>query len=66
MKWVASRKARLLRMIEDGSLTELDAYIKYGITGPELREWQEAYENRGLTGLKVNYSDRKRRGYVRK
>lgn len=52
MKWVASRKARLIRAIEDGETTDMDAYIMYGITGPELAEWRRLYETHGLKGLR--------------
>lgn len=53
MKWVASRKARLLHAIEDGEMTDMDAYIKYGVTGPELKEWREKYNKYGMRGLRV-------------
>lgn len=55
MKWVASRKARLIRAIEDGEMTDLDAYIAYGITKPELDEWREKYTKFGLRGLRVTH-----------
>lgn len=55
MKWVASRKARLIRAIEDGEMTDLDAYIQWGITGPELEEWRKRYAEYGLHGLRVTH-----------
>lgn len=60
MNWVASRKARLLHAIYDGEMTEMDAYINYGITGPELSEWRKLYEKHGINGLKTTKMQRYR------
>ncbi len=57
--WTASRKARLIRAIEDCEFTDMDAFILYGITGPELDEWRKNYEQYGLRGLKITKAKKK-------
>ena len=52
-RWVASRKADVVRAIRDGILTRLDACMRYRLSDEELRLWERAIDAAGTPGLRV-------------
>lgn len=63
MRWTSSRKAKVLQQIENGTITEADAWNKWKISAPELTEWRRAFAERGLHGLKTTKLPRRRTIY---
>lgn len=56
-RWVASRKAAVIRAVLHGLITQAEAERRYGLSEEEFREWVRAYSQQGLNGLKA--TDRK-------
>ena len=52
-RWVARRKAAVLRAITIGTLTRADACARYRISEAELRLWEHAVACAGVPGLRV-------------
>ncbi len=52
-RWVARRKAAVLRGIANGVLTRAEACSRYGISEAELRLWERAVACAGVPGLRV-------------
>lgn len=52
-RWVARRKAAILKAIEDGRLTRAEACARYHISEAELRLWERAVAFAGVPGLRV-------------
>jgi hypothetical protein len=52
MRWVKSRKVAVINEHLSG-LSEEVIYLKYGITGPELREWVRKYKTFGEYSLRI-------------
>jgi hypothetical protein len=52
-RWTASDKERLLREIDTGLLTNVEAMERYEISAEELTNWQRAFAERGLEALKA-------------
>ncbi len=53
MRWVASRKAAVVRGIAAGLLERDEALQMYGLSGDELDSWQNAVESHGEAALKA-------------
>ena len=52
-RWVARRKAAVVKAIADGKLGRVEACTRYGISDVELRLWERAIACAGVPGLRV-------------
>jgi Protein of unknown function (DUF1153) len=52
-RWVASRKAVVVRAVVYGLIPESEALSRYGLSEEEFRIWRTAVERHGDQGLKV-------------
>lgn len=52
-RWVASRKADVVRAIRDGIVSRVDACTRYRLSDEELRLWERAIDAAGTPGLRV-------------
>ena len=52
-RWVASRKAAVVRGVTHGLITLADALEKYGLSEDEFAEWKNAVETHGEAALKA-------------
>ena len=52
-RWVASRKAAVVRAVEIGLITREDALNEYEISGEELDAWHALVERHGEVALKA-------------
>ena len=52
-RWVASRKAAVVRGVMYGLITQADAEKRYGISSDEFREWVMAVTKHGEEALKA-------------
>ncbi|MFY9210677.1 MAG: DUF1153 domain-containing protein [Aestuariivita sp.] len=52
-RWVASRKARVVRGVLYGLITQEDALARYGISPDEFQEWLVAVSEHGEEALKA-------------
>ncbi|NMM46353.1 DUF1153 domain-containing protein [Rhodospirillaceae bacterium KN72] len=52
-RWVASRKAQIVRALDRGVLDEQEACDRYGLTLEELNGWRSALSVHGEEGLLV-------------
>ena len=52
-RWVASRKADIVRAIRSGALSRADACSQYLLSDEELRLWERALDTIGVAGLRV-------------
>ena len=59
-RWVASRKACVVRAIEAGLLSRDDALARYDLSEEELGGWQSAVEQHGVAALKATTLQRYR------
>ena len=59
-RWVASRKAAVVRAVEGGLISEDEAIRMYDLTGEELESWQSAVEEHGEAALKATALQRYR------
>lgn len=54
-RWVASRKAKVVRAVLYGLLTQAEALKAYGLSDEEFREWVRAVQVHGEEGLKTTH-----------
>lgn len=59
-RWVASRKAAVVRAIAGGLISEEDACAMYDLSPEELESWHAAVELHGETALKATTIQRYR------
>ncbi len=59
-RWVASRKAAVVRAVASGLITRDDALATYGLTGEEFDSWQSAVAVHGEAALKATALQRYR------
>ena len=59
-RWVASRKARVVRAVAFGLLPLKEALERYGLSEEEFSAWRTAVERHGEKGLKVTTIQRYR------
>ena len=59
-RWVASRKAAVVRAVASGLISRDDALKTYGLTEEELDGWQSAVEEHGEAALKATALQRYR------
>jgi hypothetical protein len=52
-RWVASRKAVVVKAVVYGLIPESEALDRYGLSEEEFRIWRTAVERHGDQGLKV-------------
>ncbi|WP_300518565.1 DUF1153 domain-containing protein [Aliiroseovarius sp.] len=52
-RWVASRKAAVVKGVTHGLITLADALTLYGLSEEEYSEWAGAVENHGEAALKA-------------
>jgi hypothetical protein len=52
-RWVASRKASVVRAVQFGLLSQEQAIDRYGLSAEELTEWVSAATAHGEDALKV-------------
>ncbi|RGP37781.1 CtrA inhibitor SciP [Pseudotabrizicola alkalilacus] len=52
-RWVASRKAVVVRAVIHGLITEAEALERYALSEEEFALWRQAVEQHGETALKV-------------
>jgi hypothetical protein len=53
LRWVASRKAAVVRGVAAGLIEREEALQLYGLSGDELDSWQNAVETHGEAALKT-------------
>jgi hypothetical protein len=59
-RWVARRKAVVVRAVEHGLLSRADALERYGLSDEEFDSWQHAVMAHGVEALKVTTLQRYR------
>lgn len=59
-RWVASRKAAVVRAVTFGLISRESAIETYGLTEEEFEAWQSAVENHGESALKATSIQRYR------
>lgn len=59
-RWVASRKAAVVRAVRHGLISRDEALSRYELSGEELDAWQLAVENHGEVALKATAIQRYR------
>jgi hypothetical protein len=52
-RWVASRKAIVVRAVLHGLISESEALARYALSEEEFTLWRKAVESHGEKGLKV-------------
>lgn len=52
-RWVARRKAVVVRAVSGGLITEAEACELYGLSTEELHAWRVAMETHGTRGLRA-------------
>jgi hypothetical protein len=59
-RWVASRKAAVVRALRHGLLTREEAIAAYGLSEEELDAWRDAVDRHGEAALKATALQRYR------
>lgn len=59
-RWVASRKAAVVRGVLSGLISESDARKRYALSEEELQEWINAVSDHGEAALKATMLQRYR------
>lgn len=59
-RWVASRKAAVVRAVTHGLLAREDALETYGLSDEEFTEWEQAVARHGEAALKATSLQRYR------
>lgn len=57
-RWVASRKAAVVRAVTHGLIARDEALARYGLSAEELDSWHSQFERHGEAGLKVTRAPR--------
>lgn len=52
-RWVASRKAIVIKAVESGLITRKAALERYALSDEEFELWQKAIQDHGIDALKV-------------
>ena len=53
LRWVASRKAAVVRAVHHGLLSSAEAVATYGLSKEELDAWTEAVQRHGEAALRA-------------
>lgn len=64
-RWIASRKAQVVKAVEDGVMKIDDALERYDLTLEEFCSWQRRMERDGVPGLRIKWLQKDRGGYRR-
>ena len=59
-RWVASRKAAVVRAVTSGLITRNEALERYALSDEEFAEWETAVDQHGETALKATALQRYR------
>ena len=59
-RWVASRKAIVVKAVQHGLITEASARERYSLSEEEFSAWREAVEMHGEGALKITQLQRYR------
>lgn len=59
-RWVARRKAAVVRAVQYGLISQDEAESRYALSAEEFEEWRRAVENHGEVALKVTCLQRYR------
>lgn len=59
-RWVASRKAAVLRAVQSGLITRKEALERYSLSDEEFTEWEMAVGTHGEAALKATALQRYR------
>lgn len=60
-RWVKSRKLAVIKAIEDGTLTDEQACLRYNLSQEELDSWKRALNRFGPGALRTTHINRYRR-----
>ncbi|TCP63403.1 uncharacterized protein DUF1153 [Rhodovulum bhavnagarense] len=52
-RWVASRKAAVVKAVLAGLITKAEALDRYALSDEEFSGWTQAVKDHGIEGLKV-------------
>ena len=52
-RWVASRKAAVVKAVAAGLITESEALERYALSTEEFESWKRAVRDHGIAGLKI-------------
>ena len=63
-RWVASRKAAVVKGVAYGLISRETALCRYGLSAEEFRDWVSAYHDHGAEALKVTRARKYRRSQV--
>ena len=53
VRWVASRKAAVVKAVRHGLVPKAEILDRYGISGEELESWMDAVDRHGEAALKA-------------
>lgn len=59
-RWVALRKAQLVRAVESGLMTIDEVIDRYGLSIEEFAGWQRAMDRAGVAGLRIAWLQKDR------
>ena len=59
-RWVASRKAVVVRAVDNGLISEEEALERWSLSDEELQQWRDALCRHGEAALKVTKAQRYR------
>jgi len=59
-RWVASRKAAVVRAVTAGLITRDDALARYSLSSEEFAEWEQAVATHGEAALRATALQRYR------
>lgn len=54
-RWVASRKAQVVKAVEDQLLSKEDALKQYNLSDEEFESWRSSIHRYGVDALKVTF-----------
>jgi hypothetical protein len=52
-RWVASRKAAVVKAVAAGLISEKEALERYALSPEEFESWKRAVRDHGIAGLKI-------------
>lgn len=53
-RWVASRKAAVIKAVAAGLISEAEALERYALSQEEFASWKRAVREHGVAGLRVS------------
>jgi hypothetical protein len=52
-RWVASRKAAVVKAVAAGLISDTEALERYALSPEEFESWKQAVREHGIAGLKI-------------